>query len=77
MAIHVTANSTITPINATTSGDIWVINPDVFVTATSSAINGGGVNGNKTFLIYGGLVAEGPSGHGIVIGDFAKISSAA
>lgn len=72
MAIHVTAFNTTTPIDAPTSGDVWVINPNVLVTATFTGINGGGVNGNKTFLIYGGLIAEGPSGHGIVIGDFAN-----
>ena len=66
MAIHATSANTSTTITANTYGDIWVVDAGVRVTTTGDAIDGTGSNGNKTFLIYGNLIAE---DDGIDLGD--------
>jgi Ca2+-binding RTX toxin-like protein len=75
MAIHSTTSNTSTSINAQVEGDIWLVQPGVFVTVSDAdAINASGTYMFRTFLIHGGLVAEFGSqgGNGITIGDDAK-----
>lgn len=67
MAIHSISLDTSTPITADVDGDIWIVKTGVEVTTPATAIDGSGVNGNKTFLIYGDVIADG--GFGLDLGD--------
>ena len=58
MAINVTSANTTTQITANTTGDVYIVLPDVFVTTTGDAVNGANTTFNKSILIHGGLVAE-------------------
>ena len=58
MPINVTSANTNLPIQANTTGDVYVILPDVFVTSTTDAVNGANTTTHKAILVHGGLVAE-------------------
>ena len=58
MAIIVTSANTTTPITASTTGNVYLILPNVFVTTSGDAVDGANISTSKSIIVHGGLVSE-------------------
>ncbi len=72
MAIITQSTNTSSQINVNVTGNIWIINPNVLVAVTSTAMDGTDTNGSKTILVQGTIVADGVSSDGIALGSGAN-----
>ncbi len=58
MAIIVTSVSITTPIVANTTGNTYLVLPNVFVTSALDAVNGANSSSSKSIIVHGGLISE-------------------
>ena len=67
MAIHSFTFSTNVPITANAANDVYLIRSNVFIATTGVAVDGANTAGQKKFLIYGNVVADG--GDAVALGS--------